>query len=155
MPLEIWTQPDIILWSQLLIESYQQLLGNPLITSEGNSLLEAQRLFLAPFAVVSHGTENDPIFNYGNQKALELWEVSWDVLTKLPSRLSTETVHQSDREQMLQKVTTEGFVDNYEGIRISSSGKRFLIKKAVIWNLYQEGLYCGQAATFAEWHFLS
>ncbi len=36
--------------------------------------------------MVSHGTESDPIFNYGNRKALELWELSWDDFIEMPSK---------------------------------------------------------------------
>jgi hypothetical protein len=35
----------------------------------------AQFLFEAPFVVVSHGIEANPILNYGNKKALTLWEL--------------------------------------------------------------------------------
>ena len=48
---------------------------------------QAHALFQSPFAVVSHGMEEDPLLNYGNQVALELWELTWEQLVKTPSRL--------------------------------------------------------------------
>ena len=48
-----------------------------------------------------------------------------------------------------------GFIDDYTGVRISASGRRFRIDKAVVWNLVdQEGLYRGQAACFDAWVFI-
>ena len=114
------------------------------------------QLFHAPFALVSHNTESDPIFNYANLKALELFELSWEAFTKLPSRLSAESVNQTERARLLAEVTQKGFIGHYEGIRISSTLKRFMIKNAVVWNLTTpDGLYQGQAACFAEWTFLN
>ena len=51
------------------------------------------------------------------------------------------------------EVTRNGFVNNYEGIRISKTGRRFLVKNAIVWNVLDEnGAYSGQAATFDNWH---
>lgn len=139
---------------RLLDNSYRQLLGHELITGN-NSVLPAQALFYAPFAVVSHNTEADPIFNYANLKALDLFGFSWDEFTALPSRLSAEPMHRFERERLLDEVSQKGYIDNYSGVRITKTGARFLLKNAVVWNLTdQEGRYAGQAACFAEWEFL-
>ncbi len=90
MPEEVWRQPEIIIWSQLLLDSYEKLLGHQLIERKANTEEQAKALFFAPFVVASHGTEADPIYNYGNQVLLDLWERGWDDLTKTPSRLSAE-----------------------------------------------------------------
>ena len=56
---------------------------------------------------------------------------------------------------LLAEVTQKGYIDHYEGVRISSTGKRFMIKNTVVWNLMgREGHYQGQAACFGEWEFL-
>jgi hypothetical protein len=45
-----------------------------------------------------------------------------------------------------------GFVDDYAGVRISRTGKRFRIEQAIVWNVVDaEGKDHGQAATFAHW----
>jgi len=45
-----------------------------------------------------------------------------------------------------------GPVDDYSGIRISQSGRRFRIEQAIVWNLIDAaGHLCGQAATFDTW----
>jgi hypothetical protein len=52
-------------------------------------------------------------------------------------------------------VTEFGFIDDYRGIRISASGRRFEIRSAVVWNVIdQTGAHWGQAATFSHWDYL-
>jgi hypothetical protein len=139
----------------LLKNSYRQLLSKDLMPDTQADEAFAEQLFLAPFAVVSHNTASDPVFNYANLKALELFELSWDALIQLPSRCSAEPINQAEREHLLAEVTTKGYIDHYQGIRISSTGRRFMIKNAVVWNLIDgEGTYQGQAARFEDWAFI-
>ena len=112
-------------------------------------------IFFAPKVLLSHDTSNDPIFNYGNQVALQLFEVSFDELTAMPSRLSAEPLLQEEREKLIQSVREYGYTDDYHGIRISSSGRRFYIPKATVWNVLDEqNQIIGQAASFENWTFL-
>ncbi|MCX7097202.1 MAG: MEKHLA domain-containing protein [Methylococcales bacterium] len=135
--------------------SYQQLLSTELMPNPSSDELLAKQLFHAPFALVSHDTASDPIFNYANLKALELFELSWGDFTQMPSRLSAEPVNQAERARLLAEVSSKGYIGHYEGVRLSSSGKRFLIKNATVWNLYdQNQQYKGQAACFGCWEFL-
>ena len=48
----IWSQPAIIEWSQLLMNSYRHWVGRDLMKREGKPEDQAQSLFLAPFVVV-------------------------------------------------------------------------------------------------------
>lgn len=105
--------------------------------------------------MVSHGTEVDPIFNYGNRVALELWEMDWQIFTQTPSRYTVKPMEQSEREHLLQQAREKGFIDNYQGIRISSTGRRFKIQNVVLWDVLDEaGDRVGQAATFDHWEFI-
>lgn len=153
--MSIWKQPEIIRWSQILANSFQRLLDRQLIDNCTTPEQLAAALFHAPFVVVSHGIQADPILNYGNQAALQLWDTNWDKFTQTPSRLTAETVNRAIRAKMLEQAAQQGYIDNYCGVRISSTGRRFLIETAIIWNLTDESeKSCGQAATFSEWHFL-
>ncbi|MDQ7091820.1 MAG: MEKHLA domain-containing protein [Methylococcales bacterium] len=137
----------------LLNSSFQHYLGYPLCNSDASNF--AETLFQAPFAVLSHNTANDPLFNYSNQQGLALFELTWDQLIQLPSRASVETVNFTAREKLMAQVTEKGFIKDYQGIRISSTGKRFQINKAIVWNLHdKQGVYQGQAACLFEWDFL-
>ena len=153
--MSIWKQPKIICWSQILATSFQRLLDRQLIDNCTTPEQLAEALFHAPFVVVSQGIQADPIFNYGNQAALQLWDISWDKFTQTPSRLSAETVNQATRAKMLAQVANQGYTSNYSGVRISSNGRRFLIEKRIILNL-TDGLAntCGEAVTFPVWNFL-
>lgn len=137
--------------AQLLKDSYRHLLLKDLIENTYSDEAFARQLFHAPFAVVSHDTGSDAVFNYANLKALELFEHSWEGFTRLPSRLSAEPVNQAERERLLAEVTEKGYIDHYEGVRVSSTGKRYLIRNAVVWNLMDNK---GQAAWFDQWEFL-
>lgn len=152
-----WLAPPTIAHVSLLLDSYRRLVGRDLLPDwEGLSSEErARRLFDAPFMVVSHGTEEDPIFNYGNQKALSLWEVTWEEFVRMPSRYSAEADHRDERARLLASVKSRGYATGYQGIRASKSGRRFRIEDTTVWNLTDDlGHYRGQAATYAHFTFL-
>lgn len=138
----------------LLLESYRKLLKQTLMPfNDGESL--GRQVFEAEFALLSHNSDNDPLFNYANRTALDLFEFSWDEFIGMPSRLSAEPVNREERERLLAEVTLKRFIDNYSGVRIAKSGKRFLIRQAVVWNVFDKNdRYCGQAACFKDWELL-
>ena len=105
---------------------------------------------------MSGGTESEQVLNYGNASALKLWQMDWSTLTRMPSRQTAEPMHQSERAEFLRRVRERGFIDDYSGIRIASTGQRFRIQQATVWNLVNEaGEYRGQAATFSHWELLN
>ena len=140
----------------LLRESLRHYAGRDLIDVKLTGVDAVKEIFHAPFVVLSHDTAEDPIFTYANRIALELFEMTWQEFTLLPSRQSAEAVNQQKRAQVLETVANKGFIDGYSGIRISKSGKRFLIENATLWNLIDnKGRYRGQAATFASWRYIN
>lgn len=145
----------IVPHSVLLLRSYRHWTGKDLIERTGDAEIDARSLFQAPFVIVSGGTESEQVLNYGNASALKLWQMDWATLTRMPSRQTAEPMHQSERAEFLRRVREQGFIDDYSGIRIASTGQRFRIQQATVWNLVNEaGEYLGQAATFSEWYFL-
>jgi hypothetical protein len=140
-----------------MANSFQRFTGQSILGAIDKDMAFAQAMFDAPQAIVSHGTEADPIFRYANAQALKLWEMDWDAFTRLPSRLSAEAAGdiQSDRDALLKAALTKGWIDNYSGIRISSTGKRFDIRHTVLWNVVDDtGVRHGQAAFIRDWRFL-
>lgn len=99
---------------------------------------------------MSHGLEADPIFNYANQCALDLFEMTWKDFIKQPSRLSAEADSQEERNRILKKVSENGYVDDYTGVRITNQGKRFQIKNAIVWNVVDQDRHYGQAALIRD-----
>ena len=140
----------------LLRGSYRHWTGKALLEGELSPVDAVRALYEAPFAVVSHDAQPDPVFSYGNRQALQLFDMAWDEFTALPSRLSAEPVNQKERYRLLAQVSTRGYSDDYAGIRISKTGRRFMIRAATVWNLIDgEGRYRGQAAVIREWQPLA
>ncbi len=138
--------------SARLANSLARLTGKQLIPEDTAGQSPADWLFSAPFSIVSHGTEADPIFNYANRTALHLFEMNWQEFTELPSRKSAEPVHRDERARLMASVQSRGYIDNYGGIRISKTGRRFRIENAIVWNVLDEdGTVIGQAAMFDRW----
>jgi hypothetical protein len=156
MPIKnAWTTPQTVQWCQYLLDSYTYWLGQELIIRDGTAIEQAERLFNSPFVVASHGMQNDPVLNYGNQTALDLWEMDWCQFTQTPSRVTAEPVNREERARMLQQAKTQGYISDYRGVRISRSGKRFLVDQAIIWNICEpDGTLLGQGATFSGWSYL-
>ena len=133
----------------LIAESYQRLLGKPLVSASGDVALD---LWQAPQVIVAHGTEDDPVFFYGNRRALDVFEMAFADFICLPSRFSAEPLLREERARLLERVSRDGYIDDYAGVRISASGRRFRIEQAVVWNLIDAAGVChGQAATFDHW----
>jgi len=152
---EIWQRPAVIAQTQLIARSLNHWTGRALLPGLFNPLGLAKNVFAAPFVLVSHGIEADPVLNYGNAAALALWEMSWDEFTRTPSRLTAEAPNREERMRLLAAVTERGFIDDYSGVRISKTDRRFRIVQATVWNLLDErGIYAGQAAMFSRWEFL-
>jgi hypothetical protein len=130
----------------LLASSFERLLGRPLVTT-GSDVVAG--LWHSSAAIVAHGTEPDPIFFFGNRRALEVFESDIAAFTRMPSRLSAEAPLREERQALLERVAREGFIDDYAGVRITATGRRFRIEAAIVWNIVDDaGERHGQAATF-------
>jgi MEKHLA domain len=152
---EIWQRAEIIAHTENMARSFFKWTGRDLLSGLFNPLGLSKNIFHAPFVLVSHGTESDPVLNYGNAAALQLWEMSWDELTRTPSRLTAEAPNREERARLLAEVTANGFIENYSGVRISKNGRRFRIAQATVWNLLDaHGNAAGQAAMFSRWELL-
>lgn len=56
------------------------------------------------------------------------------------------------RQALLDQVKAQGYINNYAGVRIAASGKRFEIQDVIVWEVFDEaGVRRGQAATFDNW----
>ena len=150
-----WLEDSWVRLTRLLLASYRNWLATELVDRAGTLPEQAERLFEAPFVVVAHETQPDPVLCYANRTALRLWETDLPALLQMPSRLTAEPMHRDERALLLERTTRNGYVDDYRGVRISSTGRRFEIEQAIVWNLVDESnVYRGQAATFSNWKYL-
>ena len=101
--------------ARLLCSSYEHWTGRQLITEHRQTGNLLHTLFDAPFVIVSHGTEDDSIFNFGNRAALELFELPWEEFIRLPSRKSADAENLEDRKQLMARVKKNGYADDCSG----------------------------------------
>jgi hypothetical protein len=136
----------------LLTGSYARLLGKPLVPAGA----DAEWLYArAPFVVLAHSTADDPKFTYANKAAQACFGYDWDEFLTLPSRLSAEAPDRAARQALLEKVSRDGFITGYSGVRVAKSGRRFIIADGILWELMDRaGTRHGQAATFQSWRDL-
>jgi MEKHLA domain len=134
----------------MMLENLQRWTGYDLIKEWGLSLANlGEQVFNADFYILSQDRSADPILTYGNKQVLELWEVGWEELTKMPSRATAKPVDRAERAAMMERVKVANYLDGYSGIRVSKTGKEFKISDGIIWNLFTDnGDFYGQAAWF-------
>ena len=131
-----------------IVTSYRRLTGRELVT--GGDLVQA--LWNAPRVILAHGTEPDPIFFFGNRAALDRFGMTLEAFVAMPSRLSAEPLHRGERQALLDRVVSHGFIDDYSGTRITADGRRFRVEAATVWSLIDaDGKVHGQGATFDRW----
>jgi hypothetical protein len=129
--------------------SHLALTGRALVPAGEDPVLA---LWQAPCAVLAHGTESDPRFFFANAMALARFGMAVEAMVGLPSRLSAEALLREERQALLDRVTRDGFIDDYAGVRIAADGTRFRIEAATVWNLVdRDGSVHGQAAAFSRW----
>jgi len=140
---------------RLLLNAHQRAFDRPLMACERSHQsmrLVCQELFACGFPVLAHGTGSDPLILYGNSAALQLWGLRWEQLVGMPSRLTAPEEERSERQKALTEAQTKEAIRGYSGTRISQGGRRFQIRDARIWTLWNEdNLCCGQAACFSDW----
>jgi PAS domain S-box-containing protein len=142
-------------FADLLAESYAKLTGELLVPGGMSGDAAAAWLYEAPFGVLTHDTSPDPLFTYANRAAQQLFGYSRDEFVGLPSRLSAAAGQARDERQLfMDMVQRQGYADNYRGVRVTKSGRRFWIQDATVWNLIDaESVPVGQAALIRNWTF--
>lgn len=106
----------------------------------------------APFALLAHNDRADPLFFYANGAAQRLFGYSWEQMVGLPSRLSAPEAQRAQRSQFFEQVERDGIGRDYSGIRVTRTGRRFLIENTRVWKLVDaDGRRVGLAAMIAAW----
>lgn len=141
--------------AKLIRFSFERLLDRPFPIADSSELAFPKQLYHASFAVLAHDGSETPMFTYANLTAQNLFEMSFEEITQMPSSQSAEMEHRSAREKALREVMEKGYIEDYSGIRISKTGKRFRILDALLWNLVDSEMrHRGQAVIFYKWQFL-
>ncbi|MCP9816365.1 MEKHLA domain-containing protein [Synechococcus sp. GreenBA-s] len=174
-PAAPWLEAPALALAAVILRSHARGFGRPLLTpaiqaaagpggflepqgprGPENLVLAAQELFAASTVVLAHDGGPDPRLIYANRAALRLWRRPWAAMVGLPSRLTAEPAERAGRAQMLSQAQRQHALGGYTGIRIDSHGRRFQIRGARLWTLWNAaGEPCGQAAAFSDWHWLA
>ncbi len=142
----------------VILGSHRRGFGSPLLAGlqpDHSPLQQAQALFAAPRVVLAHDGGSDPRLVYANAQALALWRRPWAAMVGLPSRLTAGPQERPGRARMLAEARHRQAISGYSGIRVDSSGRRFQLRGARLWTLWdQQGQAIGQAASFSDWWWL-
>jgi len=127
------------------IQTQQYIDGeNQLIEESAQALHNNTR-----FGVLSHGTQPDPVYNYGNLASLELFEQTIEKLCQTPSRFSTIPELMEDRSDLIKAIEEDGHGTIHSAIRISAEGHPFEIPQIKVWTVRDDdGKRIGLAAIY-------
>ena len=151
-PAEPWLSPDMQRQAARLARSFQHWTGRSFV-EPGDETEIAARLFEHPSMVLS--LAEGPTYNYGNRRAMELFELDWHQILKMVGDESAEPEMQQERTEALREALRKGFISGYGGMRISSRGRRFRIEDGTLFAVLDEdGERCGVAAVVPRWYYL-
>ena len=139
--------------TQNLLDSFAATYGRQMleIPEEITPEEKAELVFFAPYAILSHDIHDNEkgkrenVYNYANRKALLAFERTYQEQTVLPSLKSASDPLQEARNNLLSECLFMGKV-TFDAERISSKGKKVLIKEGLLFNVSDtKGIYRGQA----------
>ncbi|KAJ1444995.1 MEKHLA domain-containing protein [Pelagophyceae sp. CCMP2097] len=144
-------------WIWLLDDSLRKTAGQALLPAPRASAGHCASLAAnRDIVLVSHEfatmLDGSPVFNYATAAALDLWETPWENFVQLPSTKSADAEEREQRQTLLETVQRDGCIQDYSGVRISTTGRRFRIDGAVVWNVRdpETDALVGQAALFRK-----
>ena len=141
---------DIDEWVRLSSDSLKRLTGVSLLevmdgVSTIHNVHDNER-----YAVLSHGNQTDPIYNYFNKGAFLTFQWPESEIYNLPSRYSApDGFVREDRTKMMQTVVDQQVRIIPIAIRQNKAGECFQLRNVTLWNVYDDdGIRVGQTAFF-------
>lgn len=141
--------PYDVAFAELLLDSYEYVVGAPMVPGSALRGAEAARWLYdeAPFGLLAQDLTADTRFVYANMTVQKSFEYGWDEFIGMPSRLSAEADNREKRQQFMDSVLRQGYASDYRGLRIAKSDRRFWIEDTTVWNILdRDGTLHGQAA---------
>lgn len=104
------------------------------------------------YAVLSHGTQEDPVFCYSNVAAREAFQYTEDELYQLPSRYSAPGGgERNSRQSIMDDVSNNNIWIIPSGIRQRKDKSLFEFRDVILWNVYNDrGIRLGQTAVYDQ-----
>ena len=102
------------------------------------------------FAVLSHGNQSDPIYNYVNAAGFRVFRWPEDVYYQLPSRKSApEGSARQERSKVIDDTVAQDITYIDEAVRVRYPNATVILRDAILWNVYDdEGYRVGQTVVF-------
>lgn len=133
-----------------ILDSFRRHLGRELVERSGDPAEDARRLFDAPFAVLAHDTSPTPLLDWANLAAARAFDATPETLLGRPSADTAPAEAVAERRALFDVLARQGFVTGYSGVRISLTGRRFIIDDVSVFALTDEaGHPAGHAAVIA------
>ena len=145
----------MVILSHFMNESFKRWTDQYLIDPHHQPEEFSRLLYFAPFVVFAVSNHPDPRFSYANESSQKLFLYNWNEFTALPSTTPIEPSDFPQSQRMLDECSSQGFSKAFEGIRITSTGKRFKIGRTILWNIIDDsGRKIGKAVVFNKWEFI-
>ncbi len=138
---------DFALRTAEILDSFRRHIGHDLIDRSGDPSEDARRLFELPQAVLAHDASAQPRLDWVNAAAAAAFDATPETLIGRPSSATAPPDATADRRQLFEILARRGFVTGYSGVRISLTGRRFIIEDVTVFALVDEaGRPAGHAA---------
>lgn len=115
-----------------IIASFRRHLGRELVERSGDPAEDARQLFDASFAVLAHNTSPVPVLDWANRAAARAFDATPEALLGRPSADTAPAEAVAERRALFDVLARQGFVTGYSGVRISLTGRRFVIDDVTV-----------------------
>jgi MEKHLA domain len=147
---------DMVAWVELSSKSLYQQTGQSLFDRMDGVETVAQVHRSTRYAVLSHGTQPDPIYCYFNDGALLTFQWPESEIYQKPSRYSAPAgPEREDRQVQIETAAQQGDIARVipSAIRQTKTGEVFELVNVLLWNVYDDhdgggGERVGQTALF-------
>lgn len=143
---------DAAAWLQLSSDSLQQLTGTSLLDRLPGVTTFTDMHRCERYAVLSHGTQEDPIYCYLNAGAMSTFQFPVSNVYQMPSRYSAPSgKHRQARQAALHSASSAKPPDAQcfpSIIRQDVNGRQFALQHVWYWTVYNNSTVVGQTAFF-------
>jgi PAS domain-containing protein len=135
----------------VILDSFRRCVGRDLVGRSGDPADDARRLFDLPQAVLAHDTSPAPLLDWANLAAARAFDATPETLLGRPSADTAPADATADRRQLFEALARDGFVTGYSGVRVSLTGRRFIIDDVTVFEVTDAaGRPAGHAAVIGS-----
>ncbi|MEI6239551.1 MAG: MEKHLA domain-containing protein [Planctomycetia bacterium] len=145
------TGPAWVRRAAVILDSFRRHIGRDLVERSDDPAEDARRLFDLPQAVLAHDTSPAPLLDWANLAAARAFDATPETLLGRPSADTAPADATADRLALFDVLAHQGFVTGYSGVRVSLTGRRFIIDDVTVFALVDDaGRPAGHAAVIGS-----